>query len=386
MQMNKEIHEIVKWDELDISSDLLRGIYAYGFENPSPIQCKAIRPILEGKDVIAQAQSGTGKTAAFAVSALSKINLNLMFPQVIVLAPTRELANQITNVIQDLGSMMKNLRVTNLVGGTLIQEDSSMLRQYPPHIITGCPGRINDLLRRQLITVQHVKLLILDEADVMLSMGFKDQVKFLFQQLSENVQVAIFSATLPPFVKEISQEFMRNSVEIVVKKESLTLEGIAQYYVKVKNYFEKFEVLKDLFSTISVSQCIIYCNSVKRVVDLYYSMVKDDYPVCCIHSQMDKKERDVAFQEFRTGKQRVLISSGVTERGIDIQQVSVVINFDLPKDVCAYLHRIGRSGRWGRKGTSINLVTQRDEEKKKEIEEYYQTQIIELPNLSSIFL
>jgi translation initiation factor 4A len=372
--------DIKAWDDLNIDADLLRGIYAYGFEKPSPIQCKAITPIIEGKDIIAQAQSGTGKTAAFTIGALSKVELDKNETQVIVLSPTRELSSQTANVITNIGTMMKGLRVLNLVGGSSIDEDSVTLKSNVPHVITGCPGRIYDMMRRNYIQSKTVKLVVLDEADEMLSSGFKEQVYNIFQNFNSDIQVALFSATLPSYINSITSKFMRDPIKIFVKSESLTLEGISQFFVAVEDDKQKYYTLKDLFSFISMSQCIIYCNSVKRVSDLYEAMMEDKFPVCCIHSNMDKVSRDNAFNEFRTGKQRVLISSNVTARGIDIQQVSIVINFDVPKCVSAYLHRIGRSGRWGRKGMGINFITRRDIGKIKEIEQFYSTQIKELPS------
>jgi translation initiation factor 4A len=201
----------------------------------------------------------------------------------------------------------------------------------------------------------------------------------VFKYLNKNVQIALFSATLPSNIFSITDKFMREPVKICVKAESLTLEGIKQYYIAVDDDRIKYLTLKDLYHHISVAQCIIYANSVKRVIDLYEAMNEDGFPVCCIHSNMEKSEREKAFRDFRNGTARVLISSNVTSRGIDIQQVSVVINFDLPRDVHNYLHRIGRSGRWGRKGTGINFITRRDVPKMKEIETYYATQIEELP-------
>jgi superfamily II DNA/RNA helicase len=275
--------------------------------------------------------------------------------------------------------MMDNLKIKNLVGGSSIDEDARLLQEYPPHIITGCPGRVYDMLRRRNINPRTIKLIILDEADELLSPGFKDQVYDIFQFLKKDVQVAIFSATLPPYINSITSKFMRDPVTITVKTEQLTLEGISQYYVAVENDNHKYITLKDLYGSFSLSQCIIYCNSVKRVVDLYDAMVEDGFPVCCIHSSMNKMERNRAFTDFKAGQYRVLISSNVTSRGIDIQQIDTVINFDIPKDVHNYLHRIGRSGRWGRKGRGINLITRRDIDKIKEIESYYSTQITELP-------
>ena len=371
--------EINNWDDLDINKDLLRGIYAYGFEKPSPIQKKAIKPIMEKRDLIAQAQSGTGKTGTFSIGALSLVDVNDKTTQVLILSPTRELSKQTASVITSIGTMMNGLTVQTIVGGTSINEDSYTLKNNTPHVITGCPGRIYDMIRRGHIHSKTIKLVILDEADEMLSSGFKEQVYNIFQYFSNDIQVALFSATLPDYIYNITNKFMRNPVKISVKTEQLTLEGISQYYVAIEDDRQKYATLKDLYSVISMSQCIIYCNSVKRVSDLYDAMVEDGFPVCRIHSGMDKVERNAAFSEFRTGKYRVLISSNVTSRGIDIQQVSVVINFDVPKCVHNYLHRIGRSGRWGRKGIGINLITRRDVSIMKDIEAHYSCQISELP-------
>jgi len=372
-------YEISTWDELEIPSDLLRGIYAYGFEIVSPIQKRAIKPLIMKKDVIAQAQSGTGKTATFTIGALSNINLLEKSVQVLVLSPTRELSKQTASVFKGIGCMMNGLKIQTLVGGNSIDEDIKLLKNDIPHVITGCPGRVYDMLRRNAFNYNKINLVILDEADEMISSGFKDQVYNIFQYFHKNIQVALFSATLPPYINNIINKIMREPVRISVKTEQLTLEGISQYYVAVEDDKQKYATMKDLYSFISMSQCIIYANSLKRVSDLYDAMIEDGFPVCRIHGGMEKEDRENAFADFRTGKYRVLISSNVTARGIDIQQVSVVINFDISKCVHTYLHRIGRSGRWGRKGLGINLITRRDLSKLKEIEQHYGTQINELP-------
>jgi translation initiation factor 4A len=378
-------YEISNWDDLDIPSDLLRGIYGYGLEKPSPIQCKSIVPILKKKDIIAQAQSGTGKTASFTVGSLATVNLESKTTQVLVLSPTRELSIQIANVMRNIGSLMTGLHVKLLVGGTSIDEDISDLKNNVPHVVVGCTGRIYDMIRRNHLKSSTIKMVVLDEADEMLASGFKEQVYNIFQYFSPTVQVVLFSATMPDYMTGITSKFMRNPVKVSVKAESLTLEGIQQYFVAVEDDKQKYATLKDLYSFMSVSQCIIYCNSVKRVADLYDAMMQDGFPVCCIHSNMEKAARDVAITDFRGGRYRVLISSNVTARGIDIQQVSCVINFDCSKCIHTYLHRIGRSGRWGRKGVGINFVTRRDISKIREIEQFYCTQINELPaNFQSI--
>jgi translation initiation factor 4A len=372
-------YSITNWDELDLDPRILRGIYAEGFERPSPIQQKAIKPIMIGRDIVAQAQSGTGKTCTFAVGGLSRIKFNENSTQVMVLSPTRELTTQTASVFNKLACMIPEFKLQILFGGSLIEEGSIFSTKNIPHVICGCAGRVYDMLRRDKINAKNIKLVILDEADEMLSSGFKEQVYNIFQYLNQNVQVALFSATLPPSIDPIIKKIMRNHIKIEVKREMLTLEGIRQYYIAIDDDLEKYTTLKDLFSYLSVSQCIIYCNSIRRVIDLYSAMKEDDYPVCCIHSNMDKTARDNAFNDFRNGNSRVMISSNVTARGIDIQQVSIVINFDLPKCVDNYLHRIGRSGRWGRKGVGINFITRRDINKMKEIEKHYSSQIMEMP-------
>jgi translation initiation factor 4A len=368
------------WEDLEnINEKVLKGIYSYGFEQPSVIQQKAIIPIMKGKDIIAQAQAGTGKTGAFTIGALSRVNVNEKTNQVLILAPTRELTLQIAHVITSIGIQMEGLIVKTLVGGSSIDEDVTAIKANTPHIIVGTPGRVFDMMRRNHIRGRSLKLAILDEADEMLSSGFKDQVYNIFQHFNNNIQVALFSATLPESIISITDKIMRDPVRINVAAEKLTLEGIQQFYIGLDDDKQKYDVIKDLFSSLSVTQTFIYCNSVRRVVDLYEAMKEDGYPVACIHSSMDKVERDNALKEFRKGTTRIMISTNVTARGIDIQQVAVVINFDIPKDVHTYIHRIGRSGRWGRKGTGINFVTRRDHSYLKAIETFYHCHIVEFP-------
>ena len=372
---NKEINE---WEDLNAKPELLRGIYANGFELPSPIQRQAILPIFAKRDVIAQAQSGTGKTACFSIGALELIDTEHKVSQAMILSPTRELSIQTKAVLDSLGSLFPKLCTQLMVGGTSTDENIRLLRDNTPHIIIGCPGRIHDMLKRKRLNGKDFKLFIMDEADELLSNGFKDQVYNIFQFMPSNVQVALFSATMPYELTALTDKFMRNPVRILVKNEQLTLEGIKQYHIALDNDVSKYETLKDIYSSLTLSQSIIYCNSVKRVNDLYVAMNTDNYPVCQIHSGMEKDERLQNYQDFKSGKHRVLISSNVTARGIDVQQVSTVINFDLPNCVHTYLHRIGRSGRWGRKGVGINFVTQRDMRQLKMIEQHYHTTIPEL--------
>lgn len=373
------MYELNSWDDLECDTELLRGIYAYGFEHPSSIQKKAIPAILKKKDIIAQAQSGTGKTGAFTIGTLGQIDITKKNIQGLILSPTRELSKQIYDVLNNIGKMMKGLRMQLLVGGTSIEEDVNALKKVP-HIIVGCPGRVNDMLRRNKMKVNKVKIMVLDEADEMLSKGFKEQIYNIFYQLNEDsVQIALFSATLSDELLDMSKKLLRDPEKILVKSEALTLEGISQYYVLIEDERSKYLTLKDLYSSINVSQCIIYCNCLHKVIELSDNMKGEGYPVCCLHSNQSREERESSYKDFKSGKYRVLISTNITARGIDIQQVSTVINYDIPNDVHTYLHRIGRSGRWGRKGVGINLISNNDIKKLRDIERYYTTQIEALP-------
>jgi len=366
------------WDSLGLKTNLLRGIYSVGFESPSQIQAQSIPVFLTGKDMIAQAQSGTGKTGAFCISTLQKCT-NDPFLQAIILSPTRELSTQTHAVFESL-AIHTGISAQLLIGGVSIDKDIKQMQQRTSQVLIGCPGRVLDFLNRKIVTSANIHLIVLDEADEILSQGFQSQLYNIFQFLTEQVQVVMFSATIKDELHEISNKIMRDPVKLLVKSEMLTLEGIAQFYISFQNDQDKIEALKDLYNFISMSQSIIYCNSVKRVIDLYHVMKSSGFPVCCIHSDMDKQDRYNAYHEFKSGKYRVLISSNVTARGIDIQQVSTVINFDLPKCVDTYLHRIGRSGRWGRKGVGINFITNYDKDKMAEIEKHYGTQIKEFPS------
>ena len=378
--------EIQSWDDTPLIRDnVLRGIYAIGFEQPSPIQKKGIVPMIrtnkDGKrrDIIAQAQSGTGKTGCFSVGVLNIVNPENKYTQGLILAPTHELAGQIRDVITDLGRFDK-IVTQLLVGGTSVDGDREKLDNDPPHIIVGTPGRVHDMIRRKYLKTEKIQVIVLDEADEMLSQGFKDQIYKIFQYMPSSVQIGLFSATMPPECEALSDKFMNHPNKILVKAEQLTLQGIAQYFVRLDGDEQKYLVLKDLFAGLSVSQAIIYCNSTRRVDDLHEAMLADEYPVAKIHGKMDEADRKETNKQFRAGQHRVLITSDLYARGIDVQQVSIVINFDVPKSEHTYLHRIGRSGRWGRKGVAINFVTKHDGAKLKHFEEYYNTIITEMPS------
>lgn len=365
------------FDDMNLRENLLRGIYAYGFEKPSAIQQRAILPVLEGHDTIAQAQSGTGKTATFAISVLQKLDLSLNKCQALVLAPTRELAQQIQKVVIALGDYMKT-NIHACVGGTAVREDIRILSQGV-HVVVGTPGRVYDMINRGALRLDDCKIFCLDEADEMLSRGFKDQIYDVFKFLPESVQVALFSATMPSEVLEVTTRFMRDPIRILVKRDELTLEGIRQFYIAIEQEDWKLETLCDLYETLTITQAIIYCNTRRKVDWLTEQMQGRDFTVSAMHGEMEQRERDLILREFRDGASRVLITTDLLARGIDVQGVSLVINFDLPTNRENYIHRIGRSGRFGRKGVAINFLTLADHKYLQDIEKFYNTTIEEMP-------
>jgi translation initiation factor 4A len=365
------------FDDLDLQEGLLRGIYSYGFERPSAIQQRGIRPILDGRDTIGQAQSGTGKTATFTIGALQRIDYSNSQCQALILAPTRELAQQIQKVVLALGDYLK-IKCHACIGGTSVRDDIDRLRDGQ-HCVVGTPGRVMDMLSKRHLRADNLLVFVLDEADEMLSRGFKDQIYDIFKTLPANVQVCLFSATMAPEILDLTTKFMRDAVRILVKKDELTLEGIRQFYVAIEKEEWKLDTLCDLYETLTITQAIIYCNTRRKVDFLADQMQKRDFTVSTMHAELDQRERDLIMREFRSGSSRVLISTDLLARGIDVQQVSLVINYDLPQNMENYLHRIGRSGRFGRKGVAINFVTNNDVRAMKEIERYYHTQIEEMP-------
>eukprot|EP01006_Ploeotia_vitrea_P036147 TRINITY_DN65981_c5_g4_i1.p1 TRINITY_DN65981_c5_g4~~TRINITY_DN65981_c5_g4_i1.p1 ORF type:complete len:419 (+),score=265.15 TRINITY_DN65981_c5_g4_i1:98-1354(+) len=368
---------VESFDDMGLKDDLLRGIYAYGFEKPSAIQQRGIMPILEGHDTIAQAQSGTGKTATFSISILQKVDHSSRRTQALVLAPTRELAQQIQKVVRALGDYLK-ITSHACVGGTLVRDDIRILKDGV-QIVVGTPGRVYDMINRNVLSLRDVKVFCLDEADEMLSRGFKDQIYDVFQHLPPKVQVCLFSATMPTEILELSQRFMRSPVRILVKRDELTLDGIKQFYIAVEKEEWKLETLCDLYETLTITQAIIYCNTRRKVDWLTDKMTSRDFTVSSMHGDMTGAERELIMKEFRSGSSRVLITTDLLARGIDVQQVSLVINYDLPGNRENYIHRIGRSGRFGRKGVAINFVTDEDTREMRELEAFYNTNIEEMP-------
>ncbi|PVI08037.1 putative eukaryotic translation initiation factor 4 [Periconia macrospinosa] len=377
------------FDNMNLKAELLRGVYAYGFERPSAIQQRAIMPVIKGKlqrltytssaghDVIAQAQSGTGKTATFSISVLQKLDANIKACQALILAPTRELAQQIQKVVIAIGDFM-NIECHACIGGTSVRDDMKAL-QDGPHVVVGTPGRVQDMIQRRVLKTDHMKMFVLDEADEMLSRGFTEQIYDIFQLLPQSTQVVLLSATMPQDVLEVTTKFMRDPVRILVKKDELTLEGIKQFYIAVEKEDWKLDTLSDLYETVTITQAVIFCNTRRKVDWLTDKLTARDFTVSAMHGDMDQGQRDVIMREFRSGSSRVLIATDLLARGIDVQQVSLVINYDLPANRENYIHRIGRGGRFGRKGVAINFVTADDVRMMREIEQFYSTQIEEMP-------
>ncbi|KAG0237667.1 translation initiation factor eIF4A [Actinomortierella wolfii] len=368
---------IDNFDNMNLKPELLRGIYAYGFERPSAIQQRAIMPVIKGHDVIAQAQSGTGKTATFSVSVLEKLDLSNPQCQALILAPTRELAQQIQKVVIALGDFMK-VTCHACIGGTSVREDQRRLGEGS-QVVVGTPGRVLDMINRGFMKTDHIRQFVLDEADEMLSRGFKDQIYEVFQRLPPSTQVVLLSATMPADVLEVTKKFMRDPVRILVKKDELTLEGIKQFYVAVEKEEWKLDTLCDLYETVTITQAVIFCNTRRKVDWLTEKLHAREFTVSAMHGDMEQAQREVIMKEFRSGSSRVLIATDLLARGIDVQQVSLVINYDLPTNKENYIHRIGRGGRFGRKGVSINFVTAEDTRMLREIEQFYSTQILEMP-------
>lgn len=378
VSQNDELKLYETFDEMNLNDTLVRGIYSYGFEQPSKIQQLSIVPMSKHTDILAQAQSGTGKTGAFTVGSLSVVDTSLKFPQVLVICPTRELSQQTERVAHSLGTYM-NLKVLSATGGNPLRSDIQTLKSGAQFIV-GTPGRIFDLIRRGDLVLDHMKYVILDEADQMLEDLFEEQVKaILNNKFPPTTRLALFSATMPQNVLEIAENYLNNPVRILLPQDEVTLDGIKQYYVHLEREDWKFPVLLDLYQQITVNQALIYVNKRQKAEWLAKQLASQGFTLEYIHGDMEVVERKKRMEDFRSGTVRVLISTDLLARGIDVQQVSLVINYEMPLQRENYVHRIGRSGRYGKKGVAINLVAGDEINTVKEIETHYSTTISELP-------
>ncbi|KAL6143371.1 hypothetical protein ACLB2K_054066 [Fragaria x ananassa] len=371
------IEPMTSFEDMCLKDELLRGIYNHGFEKPSAIQQRAIKVIIEGREVIAQAQSGTGKTSMIALAACQMVDTASREVQALILSPTRELAAQTEKVILAMGNYL-NIQVHSCIGGKSLGEDIRRL-ENGVHVVSGTPGRVCDMLDRKTLRPRQIKLLVLDESDEMLSRGFKNQIYNVYRYLSPDVQVCLISATLPNEILEMTKLFMTDPVRILVKRDELTLEGIKQFFVSVEREDWKFDTLCDLYDTLTITQAVVFCNTKRKVDWLSEKLRSNNFTVSSMHGDMPQKERDAIMKDFKNTESRVLVTTDVWARGIDVRSVSLVINYDLPNNRELYIHRIGRSGRFGSKGVAINFVKNDDIKILRDIEQYYSTQIDEMP-------
>lgn len=363
------------FEDFCLNRDLQMGIYEKGYEKPSPIQEESIPIALAGRDILARAKNGTGKTAAYLIPIIERIKIDVNAIQALVIVPTRELALQTSQLCKELGKHLK-IQVMVSTGGTNLRDD--ILRLYNPvHVVVSTPGRILDLIERKVAVVKTCTMLVLDEADKLLSMDFKNCLDTIISYLPIHRQIMLYSATFPVTVKEFKERHLSKPYEINLMDE-LTLLGITQYYAYVEEK-QKVHCLNTLFSKLSINQSIIFCNSVSRVELLAKKITELGYSCFYIHARMQQAHRNRIFHDFRKGACRNLVCTDLFTRGIDISSVNVVINFDFPKNSETYLHRIGRSGRYGHLGVAINLITYSDRYDLYKIEQELGTNIRPIP-------
>jgi translation initiation factor 4A len=374
------------FDAMELSEELLRGIYSYGFEKPSQIQQKGIVPMVKGKDLLAQAPSGTGKTGTFVIGSLSHVNTKLKKPQVLILVPTHELADQINTFATHIGKYMK-LKTLLAVGGGFVKDDVKALEDGV-HFIVGTPGRVYDLIHRGALSLEAIQWLIMDEADVMLEDLFYKQVMLILGKgFPVSTKVALFSATMLPQVVEVADKILSTPVKILIPPSAVRLEGIQQFYVGLEREDFKFECICDLYKNLNITRAVIFCNRKQKAEMLSEKMGAAGYPVSCIHGDLDKSERRKRLDQFKNGDTRVMIATDIIARGIDVQQLSLVINYELPSNRENYIHRIGRAGRYGRKGTTINLLVPEESSMMDNICNYYSIKMNEVPaNLNDLIV
>ncbi|THG00422.1 hypothetical protein TEA_019698 [Camellia sinensis var. sinensis] len=364
-----------EFEDYFLKRELLMGIYEKGFERPSPIQEESIPIALTGSDILARAKNGTGKTAAFCIPALEKIDQDNNVIQVVILVPTRELALQTSQVCKELGKHLQ-IQVMVTTGGTSLKDDIMRLYQ-PVHLLVGTPGRILDLAKKGVCVLKDCAMLVMDEADKLLSPEFQPSVEQLIRFLPANRQILMFSATFPVTVKDFKDRYLQKSY-IINLMDELTLKGITQFYAFVEER-QKVHCLNTLFSKLQINQSIIFCNSVNRVELLAKKITELGYSCFYIHAKMLQDHRNRVFHDFRNGACRNLVCTDLFTRGIDIQAVNVVINFDFPKNAETYLHRVGRSGRFGHLGLAVNLITYEDRFNLYRIEQELGTEIKQIP-------
>ena len=376
--------ETIRFEELNLCDPILRAVAEMGFEAASPIQAQAIPAQLEGRDMIGQAQTGTGKTAAFGIPLLQKIDPENKKLQAIVLLPTRELATQVAEEIRRLAKFMHGIKVLPVYGGQDIVRQIRSLKDGV-QVVIGTPGRVMDHMRRKTIRVDHVHTVVLDEADEMLNMGFLEDMETILSQLPEERQTVMFSATMPPAIAEIARKFQQDPVMVRVVKKELTVPKVIQYYYEVKPK-NKVEVLCRLLDLYSPKLSVVFCNTKKGVDELVLALQGRGYFAEGLHGDLKQEQRDRVMNGFRNGRTEILVATDVAARGIDVDDVEAVFNFDIPQDDEYYVHRIGRTGRAGREGKAFSLVVGKEVYKLRDIQRYCKTKIIPqaIPSLDDI--
>ncbi len=376
--------ETIKFEELKLDDRILRAVADMGFEETSPIQGQAIPLALEGTDIIGQAQTGTGKTAAFGIPLLERIDPKLKKLQAVVLCPTRELAIQVAEEIRRLAKYMHGIKVLPVYGGQEIVKQIRSLKDGT-QVVIGTPGRVMDHMRRKTIRTEEIHTVILDEADEMLNMGFLEDMETILGQLPETRQTMMFSATMPPAILEIARKFQKDPVTVKVIKKDLTVPKVTQYYYEVKQK-NKVEVLSRLLDLYAPKLSVVFCNTKKGVEEVVEALQGRGYFAEGLHGDLKQIQRDRVMNSFRNGKTDILVATDVAARGIDVDDVEAVFNYDIPQDDEYYVHRIGRTGRAGREGKAFSLVVGREVYKMRDIQRYCKTRIIPqaIPSLNDI--
>jgi len=367
-----------KFEDMKLKDELLKGIYEFGYDKPSNIQQRGIVPCIKCHDTIAQAQSGVGKTATFCISALQRLNIEDPNCQVLILTPTTEVASDTYKVLNHLGNHM-NIKSHACAGGTAVSEDIKIL-QGGVQIVFGTPGCVTDMINRNALNLKKLQMFVLDEADTMLSLGFEDKIYDIYQHLPAEVQVCLFSATMPDEVLKMTQRFMRNPVRILVKKEALTLQG-RQFYLSVEQEEWKLDTICDLYETLTVVQAVIYCKTRQKTEWLQDKMTSRGFTVSCMHGEMDMAKRQQIMKDFKLGvssSSRILITTELLERGTNAPLMACVVNYDLPNQE-NYIHRVGVSDRFDGVGAALTFISAEEIRSMREIEEFYKTKIEEMP-------
>jgi superfamily II DNA/RNA helicase len=378
---NKEPNNNIEsgFNELNLNEDIIKGIYLYGFTQPSKIQIKGIKAISTGKDCILQSQSGTGKTATYLLGVLNRLT-NDKTTQGIIITPTRELCEQVFTVATEL-SKFTTYNIVKCIGGTNIFQNIKQLKTAT--VVIGTLGRINHMINDKKINIHNIKFIVLDEADELLSDGIPKELNELFDISPNGVQVILISATISKNVLSSSNRFIHEPIKVLLRNDEIAVNLISQFYIDVETEEFKFDTLLDLYNLVSTSQTIIFCNTIRKIEWLEENLKKNNFPITVIHSNMTQLERDCVVKEFRDGKTRLLLTTDLLSRGIDIPQVNMVINYDLPINKETYIHRIGRCGRFDKKGVSITLVRMKDPSDAKTLfrmKQFYKIQINEMPS------